>query len=52
LLQTIRNARKIIKKNPTIIEILNNIGSVLRNAKRLVERLKKVNIDDIEIIIP
>ena len=52
LLQTIRNKRKIIKNRPINVEVFINIGNALRNAKRLVDRLKKVKINDIEIIIP
>ena len=48
----IKNKRNKVAKKPISIDDSNNTSPGNIKAKRLVERLKKVNIDDIERIIP
>jgi hypothetical protein len=44
--------RKNIEKNPNKVEILNKSGKMVRYTKRFVEIIKKVKIDDKEVIAP
>ncbi|NVM36422.1 MAG: hypothetical protein HWN81_12560 [Candidatus Lokiarchaeota archaeon] len=50
--QIIKNKRNIVVKKPIIIDDFNIIGPGKRYVKISVERLKNVNIDDIDRIIP
>jgi hypothetical protein len=52
LSQIIRDKRKKVEKKPIKIEVLVNIGNKSRNAKILVDIIKKVKIDAIDRLIP